>query len=93
MRAAYLQRLGVEAVTDRDRASALLSPQIGAESLITATAAPAVFVGFGTPDPKANLKAHPERLLAEEEDEFAGWTLPKVTAACGIARSTGKPAL
>jgi Arginine deiminase/Aspartate/ornithine carbamoyltransferase, Asp/Orn binding domain/Amino acid kinase family len=42
------QLTGVEAVIDKDRASALLARDIGADILILATDASAVFVGFGT---------------------------------------------
>jgi carbamate kinase len=93
MRATCRQLAAGVQVISNDQASALLAREIEADIHVTTTAAPAVFVGFGTPDKKANLKANPDLLLAEEEDEFAGWTLPKVMAAFGIARSTGKPAM
>jgi carbamate kinase len=86
--------VGVEAVIDKDRASALLARDIDADILIMATDAPAVFVGFGTPRQRAIVKADPEVLLAEYEAEFAaGSMLPKVVAACEFARATGKPAV
>jgi carbamate kinase len=74
-----------------DQAGALLAREIEADIHVTTTARPARSAGFATPDQKAKLKANPDLLLAEEEDEFAGWTLPKVMAAFGIARSTGNP--
>src|SRR5262249_48866619 len=73
---------GVEAVIDKDRASALLARDIGADMLIMATDAPAVFVGFGTPDQRAINGAHPHPLLAGFTVDFAaGSMLPKVVAA------------
>jgi carbamate kinase len=87
------QLVGVEAVIDKDHASALLARDIGADMLILATDAPAAFVGFGTDDALAIRRAHPDALLAQYATEFAsGSMLPKVTAACAFARATGKPA-
>jgi carbamate kinase len=86
--------VGVEAVIDKDRASALLARDIDADILIMATDAPAVCVGFGTSRQRAILEADPEVLLAEYEAEFAaGSMLPKVVAACDFAKATGKPAV
>jgi carbamate kinase len=86
--------VGVEAVIDKDRASALLARDIGADMLIMATDAQAVFVGFGTPQQRAIAAADPDALLGEYEAEFAaGSMLPKVIAACDFARATGKPAM
>jgi carbamate kinase len=85
---------GVEAVIDKDRASALLARDIEADILIMATDAPAVFVGFGTSRQRAIVAADPGVLLAEYETEFAaGSMLPKVIAACDFAKQTGKPAV
>ena len=87
------QLTGVEAVIDKDRASALLARDVGADLLIMATDAAAVFIGFGTPQQRAIAAANPDALLAGYEAEFAaGSMLPKVIAACDFARATGKPA-
>ena len=51
--------VGVEAVIDKDRASALLARDIEADILIMATDAQAVFVGFGTPQQRASRQATP----------------------------------
>jgi len=88
------QLAGVEAVIDKDRASALLARDIEADILIMATDAQAVFVGFGTPRQRAIVAAAPDVLLTRYEAEFAaGSMLPKVIAACDFARATGKPAM
>jgi carbamate kinase len=87
------QLVGIEAVIDKDRASALLARDVGADILIMATDAPAVFVGFGTPEQRAITTADPDVLLTKYEAEFAaGSMLPKVIAACDFAKTTGKPA-
>jgi carbamate kinase len=84
---------GVEAVIDKDHASALLSRDIEADMLIMATDATAAFVGWGTPEQRAIARAHPDA-LAEHLGEFAaGSMLPKVLAACDFARATAKPAV
>lgn len=88
------QLAGVEAVIDKDRASALLARDIDADILIMATDASAAFVRFGTPQQRAIVEADPDVLLAEHGAEFAaGSMLPKVIAACDFARTTGKPAM
>jgi len=85
---------GIEAVIDKDRASALLANNIQADILIMATDAQAVYVGFGTPQQRAIVAAAPDALLAEYHAEFAaGSMLPKVQAACEFAGATGKPAV
>jgi carbamate kinase len=85
---------GIEAVIDKDRASALLANNIQADILIMATDAQAVFVGFGTPQQRAIVAADPGALLAEYHAEFAaGSMLPKVQAACEFAGATGKTAV
>ena len=87
------QLAGVEAVIDKDWASALLARDVGADLLIMATDAAAVFIGFGTPQQRAIAAADPDALLAGYEAEFAaGSMLPKVIAACDFARATGKSA-
>jgi carbamate kinase len=88
------QLVGVEAVIDKDRASALLARDVGADILIMATDASAVYVKFGTPEQRAIAAADPDALLSEHKAEFAaGSMLPKVIAACDFARATGKPAV
>ena len=87
------QLIGIEAVIDKDRASALLARDVGADILIMASDASAVFVGFGTPGQRAIAQADPDALLTEYRAEFAaGSMLPKGIAACDFAQATGKPA-
>lgn len=85
---------GVEAVIDKDNASALLAKDLDADILMMATDAPAVCVGFGTPEQRSIAEANPDSLLEQYEKEFAaGSMLPKVMAACNFARATGKAAV
>ena len=85
--------VGVEAVIDKDHASALLARDIGADILIMATDALGAFVHFGTADQRLVVRAHPDRLLVDHRSEFAAGSMrPKVIAACDFARATGKPA-
>jgi carbamate kinase len=85
---------GVEAVIDKDHASALLARDLDAGMLIMATDTPAVFVQFGTPHQRAIARADPVGLLAAHRSEFAaGSMLPKVLAACDFASATGRPAV
>jgi carbamate kinase len=88
------QLVGIEAVIDKDRASALLARDISADILVMATDASAAYVGFGTPGQRAIAQANPDALLTEYEAEFAaGSMLPKVIAACDFAKATGQPAV
>src|SRR5215471_8514951 len=88
------QLVGIEAVIDKDRASALLAREVNADILIMATDASAAFVGFGTPGQQAIAQAQPDVLLSEYGAEFAaGSMLPKVVSACEFAKATGKPAV
>jgi len=87
------QLVGVEAVIDKDRASALLARDVQADMLIMATDASAVFIGFGTDAQRAIAAADPDALIGGYESEFAaGSMLPKVIAASDFAKATGKPA-
>jgi carbamate kinase len=85
---------GVEAVIDKDLASALLAHDLEADALVMATDARAAFLGFATKDQRAIVTANPEAILSEHASEFAaGSMLPKVEAACKFARQSGKTAV
>jgi carbamate kinase len=81
---------GVEAVVDKDRASALLAREIGADLFIMATDAEAVYLDWGTERQRAIRRASPKALAAL--DFAAGSMGPKVEAAVDFALRTGKPA-
>jgi carbamate kinase len=79
--------VGIEAVIDKDRASALLARQLGAEALLLLTDVAAVFTAWNTPRARAIRRAPPDALASL--DFAAGSMAPKVEAACGFARATG----
>jgi carbamate kinase len=83
--------IGVEAVIDKDRASAVLARDLKADALVIATDTDAVYTGWGTSDQRAISLAHPDALA--EMDFAAGSMGPKVEAAIAFARSTGNDAL
>lgn len=77
--------VGVEAVIDKDRSSSVLAQGLGADLLVIATDAEAVYVDWGTPNARAIATASPDAL--KEFDFPAGSMGPKVEAACDFARS------
>jgi len=81
------QLVGVEAVIDKDLASALLAKDLKADALAIVTDVDAVYVGWGTPDQRAIRRANPEALMGTE---FAAGSMgPKVRAACSFVEETG----
>jgi carbamate kinase len=82
---------GVEAVIDKDLASALLAEQLDADVLVIATDVDGVYTGWGTPDQQRLSRVTPDELDALEFAE--GSMGPKVEAACRFVRNTGKEAV
>jgi carbamate kinase len=81
---------GVEAVIDKDLASALLAIEVGADVLAIVTDVDAVYEGWGTPEQRAIRRTTPAKLAAAE---FAAGSMgPKVRAACQFVEQTGKVA-
>ena len=78
---------GVEAVIDKDLASALLAVDIRADALLIVTDVDAVYADYGTPEQRAIRRASPEALAATEFAE--GSMGPKVRAACSFVEQTG----
>jgi carbamate kinase len=82
---------GVEAVIDKDLASALLADQLGADMLVIATDVDGVYVDWGS--------AHSRRLGAVTAEELSNLVLPegsmgpKVDAACRFVHATGGEAV
>jgi carbamate kinase len=79
--------IGIEAVVDKDWASALLARVVGADALIMLTDVAAVELEFGTPDARAIRHATPAMLAAYKFP--AGSMGPKVEAACSFVDETG----
>ncbi|HET9674986.1 MAG TPA: carbamate kinase [Gaiellaceae bacterium] len=79
--------VGVEAVIDKDLASALLATDLQADALAIVTDVDAVYVDWGTSQQRPIRRATPEALL---ETEFAEGSMgPKVRAACSFVEQTG----
>ncbi len=83
------QLVGVEAVIDKDRASALLAQDLKADVFVMATDADAVYLDWGKPTSRAIARAHPDALMEHASEFGAGSMLPKVSAACDFARASG----
>ena len=82
--------IGIEAVIDKDLASALLAADVGADVLAIVTDVDAVYAGWGTPEQRAIRHATPGDLASL--DFAAGSMGPKVRAACEFVARTGKTA-
>ncbi|GAA4941613.1 carbamate kinase [Actinoplanes utahensis] len=78
---------GVEAVVDKDLATAVLAESLEADALLLLTDVPAVVRGFGGPDPQPIGRATPAQL--RREDFAAGSMGPKVEAVCRFVELTG----
>jgi carbamate kinase len=78
---------GVEAVIDKDLASALLAIEIGADALAIVTDVDAVYADWGTPEQHPIRSATPQELSSSKY--AAGSMGPKVRAACWFAERTG----
>jgi carbamate kinase len=82
---------GVEAVIDKDLASALLAEQLDADLLVIATDVDGVYTDWGTARQARLGRVTPEELAVL--DLPPGSMGPKVHAACGFAQSTGNEAV
>ena len=81
--------VGVEAVIDKDRASALLARQLHADMLLLLTDVDAVYADFGTPRARAIASVGAAAIMPGEFD--TGSMGPKVGAATNFALATGNP--
>jgi carbamate kinase len=79
--------VGVEAVIDKDLASALLAENIGADLLLMATDVDAVYLDWGTPAQSRLDWVTPDELLLHNFS--AGSMGPKVAAAIRFVKRTG----
>ncbi len=85
------QLVGVEAVVDKDRTSAVLAIDLDAEHLVIVTDVDAIHEGWGTAESRAIAAIHPDRLAAMTFPD--GSMGPKVDAACLFARSGRRDAV
>jgi carbamate kinase len=79
--------VGIEAVIDKDLASALLAADLKADVLAIVTDVDGVYANWGTPEQRLISRATPEELVGSEFAE--GSMGPKVKAACRFAEETG----
>jgi carbamate kinase len=84
---------GIDAVIDKDHASALLAAGLGADRLVILTQVPAVYEGFGTDESRAVAELQPGRDDGIIEQLAAGSMRPKVEAAFRFVTETGGEAL
>ena len=89
--AAGRRLVGVEAVIDKDLASALLAIDIDADVLLIVTDVDAAYAEWGTPDQRPIRRADPATLRSQGFAE--GSMGPKVLAACQFVEQTGKRAV
>jgi carbamate kinase len=83
---------GVEAVIDKDRASALLANNLRLDAMIAVTAVDYIYLDFGTPDarPIKRMTAREARGHIEDGQFPPGNMKPKVEAAIHFLESGGK---
>ncbi|MGE0766485.1 MAG: carbamate kinase [Hyphomicrobiaceae bacterium] len=81
---------GVEAVIDKDHASALLAREVGADCLLLLTDVDNVYLGWRTARPQAIASAGPNDLDPREFEP--GSMRPKIEAALEFAQRTGRRA-
>jgi carbamate kinase len=86
---------GVDAVIDKDIASALLAEEISADIFMIATDVPGAMLNFGTTDRKLirRLTQESAKLYSQQGEFGAGSMLPKVKAAVRFVSQTGKRAV
>ena len=84
---------GVDAVIDKDHASALLAIELGAQRFVILTQVPTVYRGFGTDEQQAVVELVPGRDDGLIDSFPAGSMRPKVEAAFRFVRETGGEAL
>jgi carbamate kinase len=81
---------GIEAVIDKDSASALLARELGADGLMMLTDVDAVYQDWETPEARALRGISPGK--ARQMTFAPGSMAPKMAAACEFAETTGGPA-
>ena len=86
---------GVDAVIDKDLASACLAAEVGADNLVIATDVPGVALGFGTASQRylASLAVSEARSLVVSGEFPAGSMGPKVEAAAAFMENGGRRAV
>ncbi|MBQ1779970.1 MAG: carbamate kinase, partial [Bacteroidales bacterium] len=83
---------GVEAVIDKDLASAITAIEIGADEFYILTDVPKVYINFRKPDEKAldTITVSEAKKYLEEKHFTEGSMAPKVRAAIQYVEKSGK---
>ena len=81
---------GVEAVIDKDRASAVLARELEADMFVIASDVPGIYLDYGKPEQRILKRATPDELRAWKFP--AGSMGPKVEAVMDFVEKTGKRA-
>ena len=84
---------GIDAVIDKDRASALLARDLDADRLVILTEVPAVYSGFGTDRQEELRELSADDATALVPELAAGSMRPKVEASVEFVRANGHEAL
>ena len=86
---------GIEAVIDKDLASALLAEEIGADVLLILTGVEKVAVDYGKPTQRDidRMTAAEARALMAEGQFPPGSMGPKIDAVCGFVEQSGGDAI
>jgi carbamate kinase len=84
---------GVDAVIDKDRASALLAIELAADRLVILTDVAAVYRGWGTDQAEELRELSADEAEALLPELASGSIGPKVEASVAFARATGREAL
>ncbi len=89
------QLVGVDAVIDKDRASALLAERLDADLLLILTGVPCAYADYLGPGQRALSRLTPDEVgvLADDGHFPAGSMGPKMDAAAAFVRRTGHRAI
>lgn len=87
--------VGVDAVIDKDHASAKIAEIVGADELFILTAVEHVYIDYNTPNQKAlkDITLKELDIYLEESHFKKGSMLPKIEACMNFVRATGRPAV
>ena len=86
---------GVEAVIDKDKASALLANEIGIDTLVLLTEVDFAYLNFNTPEQKPIAHASVDKMekYLQEGHFLEGSMKPKVESAINFLKAGGKRAI
>jgi len=91
----YNKYYGIEAVVDKDRSSALLANEVGAETLLIMTGVEYAYIDFGGPNQRAITQMSSKEIeMHLANGEFADGSMkPKIEACLNFLENGGKEAI